>query len=223
MKEVISWSDITVGQYQEMMMVQSDTEIGKFIECIAIALDIDPQSIRDMPYKDYTTLQQKMSFISQEPLKDIQTIIEIDGIRYGLEPDMSLITAGVFIDAEQFKQSPIENLHNTLALIYRPIVKEVGDTYEIEPHQARGFEKRAALFRDRLSIEVVLGATLFFSLLGMELSIHLLESFSTQMEMEMDQTKTKTTQQPTKKHRKRRSTKDMVYTTSSSNSRKATS
>jgi hypothetical protein len=90
MKEVISWGDITVGQYQEMMMVQSDTEIGKFIECVSIALDMDPQEIRDMPYKDYTTLQQKMSFISQEPLKDIQTIIELDGIRYGLEPDMSL-------------------------------------------------------------------------------------------------------------------------------------
>lgn len=222
MKEVISWSDITVGQYQEMMMVQSDTEIGKFIECIAIALDIDPQSIRDMPYKDYTSLQHKMSFIGIEPRKDIQKIIEIDAIRYGLEPDMSLITAGVFIDAEQFKQDAISNLHNTLALIYRPITKEVGDTYEIEPHQARGFEKRAALFRDRLSIEVVLGATLFFSLLGMELSTHMLESFISQVEKEMNQMKQTTTPTPTKKHRKRRSTKDMVYTTSSSNSQKAT-
>jgi hypothetical protein len=222
MKEVISWGDITVGQYQEMMMVETDTEISKFIECVSIALDIDPQEIRDMPYKDYSTLQQKMSFISQEPLKDIQTIIELDGIRYGLEPDMSLITTGVFIDAEQFKQQPIENLHNTLALIYRPITKEIGDTYEIEPHKAQGFEKRGNLFRDKLSIEVVLGATLFFSLLGMELSTLLLESFITQMEMETDQTKMTTTPQPTKKRKKKPSTKDMASTTSSSSSETAT-
>ncbi len=218
MKEVTSWADITVGQYQEMMMVETDTQIGRFIECIAIALDIDPQSIRDMPYKEYATIQQKMSFISQEPLKDIQTIIEIDDIRYGLEPDMSLITTGVFIDAEQFKQAPTENLHNTLALIYRPIVKQEGDVYEIEPHQAKGFEKRANLFRDRLSIEVVLGATLFFSLLGMELSTLLLESFISQTQAEQDQTKTKTTRQPMKKRKKKPSIKDTVSTTSLSNS-----
>lgn len=218
MKEVTSWADITVGQYQEMMMVETDTQIGRFIECIAIALDIDPQSIRDMPYKEYATIQQKMSFISQEPLKDIQTIIEIDDIRYGLEPDMSLITTGVFIDAEQFKQAPTENLHNTLALIYRPIVKQEGDVYEIEPHQAKGFEKRANLFRDRLSIEVVLGATLFFSLLGMELSTLLLESFISQTQAEQVQTKTKTTRQPTKKRKKKPSIKDTDSTTSLSNS-----
>jgi hypothetical protein len=128
----------------------------------------------------------------------------------------------VFIDAEQFKQAPIENLHNTLALIYRPIIKEEGDTYEIEQHQAKGFEKRSHLFRDRLSIEVVLGATLFFSLLGMELSINLLESFSSQMEMEMNQTKTNQTPQPTKKRKKKRSTKDSASTTSSLNSQTET-
>jgi hypothetical protein len=219
MKDVLSWGDITVGQYQEMMMVQSDSEITKFIECIAIALDIDPQSIREMPYKDYSQLQQKMSFISQEPLQEVKTIIEIDGTKYGLEPDMSLITAGVFIDAEQFKQEPIENLHNTLALIYRPIIEEEENgEYKIEQHKAQGFEKRANLFKDKISIEVVLGATLFFSLLGIELSILSLEFLSNQMETELVQTKTMMTQATTKKRKKKRSTKDTGSTTLSSNS-----
>lgn len=213
MREVNSWSDITVGQYQEMMLVQSDSNVTKFIECVAIALDCDPQEIRDMPYKDYHILQEKMSFIGREPGKDVETIIEVDGVRYGLEPDISLISAGVFIDAEQFKQDPIVNLHNTLALIYRPITVERGSEYEIEPHQSKGFEKRAQLFRDKVSIETVLGATVFFSLLGMELSARLLEFFISQTEMEEEQTKTKTTHQPTKKRKKKPSTKGTGSTT----------
>lgn len=223
MREVNDWSDITVGQYQEMMMVQSENEITRFIECVSIALDCDPQEIRDMPYKDYAQLQQKMSFISVEPQKDVKSIIEIDGVKYGLEPDMSLITAGVFIDAEQFKQDPIANLHNTLALIYRPIVKEEGDEYEIEPHGVKGFEKRANLFRDKVSIEVVLGATLFFSLLGMELSTLILESFINNMTEEfLKETNQTTTQSVTKKKRQKHSKKDLVYTTRSSKSHKTT-
>lgn len=217
MREVNDWSDITVGQYQEMMLVETENEITKFIECVSIALDCDPQEIRDMPYKDYSVLQAKMSFISREPGKDIRKIIEVDGVEYGLEPDMSLITAGVFIDAEQFKQDPVINLHNTLALIYRPILKKNGEEYEIEPHQARGFEKRANLFRDRVSIEVVLGATLFFSLLGMELSTLFLESFIKEQTMEMDmQMKKMTTHPATKKRKPRPSKKDSDSTTQSS-------
>jgi hypothetical protein len=213
MREVRSWSDITVGQYQEMMLVENENSISKFIEMIAIALDCDPEDIRNMSFKDYTNLQEKMQFISIEPTAEVTRWFELDGKFYGLEPDMSLITAGVFIDAEQFKSDPIVNLHNTLALIYRPIIGEPGDDYEIEPHKAAGFEKRANLFKEGVSIEVVLGATLFFSILGMELSIAILESFNKTMEVESNLMKTKTTQTPTKQRKPRRSKKDMGYTT----------
>jgi hypothetical protein len=216
MREVTSWSDITVGQYQEMMLIETDNEISKFIQMISIALDCDGEEIRSMPFKEYTTLQQKMQFIATEPQKDVRKWIEIDGKFYGLEPDMSLITAGVFIDAEQFRQDPIVNLHNTLALIYRPITNLVDgqpiEEYEIEPHQAKGFEKRANLFRDNVSIEVVLGATLFFSMLGMELSIVTLESFNKVMEMEAELMKTKMTQTPTKQPKQKRSKKGLDST-----------
>lgn len=216
MREVKSWSDITVGQYQEMMLIETDNELTRFIECIAIALDCDPQEIRDMKYSDYSQLQAKMAFISKEPSKDIERIIEIDGNKYGLEPDMTLITAGVFIDGDQFRQQPIENLHNTLALIYRPITSLSDDgEYEIEPHKPQGFEKRANLFRDKVSIEVVLGATLFFSLLAMRLSIASLESFNEEILKKIqEEQKMMQTQSPTKKGKQKRSKKSSDSTTS---------
>ena len=180
MKEVSDWSDITVGQYQEMMLVQSDSEITKFIETISIALETDPEEIRQIPLREYKALQTQMSFISQEPLMNLVERFEFRGTRFGLEPDMQLISTGVFLDAEQFKNEPIINLHQTLALIYRPIVSEDSESWQIEPHQSVGFEKRALLFKE-LSIETVLGATFFFSNLGVELSTLFLESLNREM------------------------------------------
>lgn len=207
MKDVKSWNDITVSQYQEMMMIDTTNEITKFVEQISICLDVDTEEVRAMSYSEYKELQSKMSFLSLEPKAEMDLIIEVEGRKYGLIPDMSLISAGVFIDAEQFKLEPMENLHNLLALIYRPLLRELPDgEYEIEEHKAQGFEKRANLFKT-LSIETVLGAVLFFSLLGTESSIAFL-SYSSQVMMEQQESlmKTTKTQTPTKKRKQKRST-----------------
>jgi len=213
MKTPETWNDITVGQYQELLLVETPNKISQSIEKIAIICDCDPEDIRALPYGEYLKLSEKFAFIEVEPKGRVETILEIDGISYGLEPEMNLMSTGVFTDGEQFKQDPIVNLHLTLALIYRPITKDLGDTYEIEPHKAQGFEKRANLFRDRLSIETVLGACLFFSTLGIELSIISLESFNTMMTEEVKTMTTAMTPTPTKPLKQRRSKKSGVSTT----------
>jgi hypothetical protein len=215
MREVKDWSEITIGQYQEMMMIQTDKQITRFIEMISIALNCDPQEIRDMPMSDYKSLQEKMSFISKEPQTDIRTTFELNGREYGLIPDMNLVTAGVFLDAEQFKLDPMANLHYTVALIYRPIVSKDEDGYKIAEHKAEGFEARAELFRDNLSIEIVLGAVLFFSLLVMELSIDLLTSLEQKMKKDEKMMKKTMTQAATKKRKRKPSTETGASTTNS--------
>jgi hypothetical protein len=146
-----------------------------------------------MPISEYSKLQAKMNFLKEDPEHTVVNKFEIDGVKYGLEPDLNLITAGVFIDSEQFQQNPTENLHSTLALIYRPIVSENGDKYDIEPHKARGFEARAELFKEKLTIDVVLGTVLFFSIIGTKLSIAFLESFKGEMMTEIAEVTKKTT------------------------------
>lgn len=177
MKKVESWADVTIGQYQEVMSIQTTNKISRFIESISIILDIDSQTIRDMNMTTYNKLISDFQFLSTQPDSVIEKIIELDGKRYGMIPDMTLIEAGVFIDAEQFKDDSIVNLHLITALIYRPIIKEDGDEYVIEKHKAEGFEKRANLFKDRVSIEMVMGAVLFFSLVEMRLLEDIITSF----------------------------------------------
>ena len=177
MKKVTSWADVTIGQYQEIMSIQTTNKISKFIESLSIILDCDPQVIRDMNMKQYNELVSDFQFLSKQPESHIDKIIEVDGKRYGLMPDMTLMDAGTFIDADQFKEEPIVNLHYLTALVYRPVVKEDGDDYEIEKHKAEGFEKRANLFKEKVSVESVMGAVLFFSLLEMRLLEGLATSF----------------------------------------------
>ena len=177
MKKVTSWADVSIGQYQEIMSIQTTNKISKFIESISILLDCDPQVIRDMNMSQYNKLVADAQFLAKQPESVIEKIIEIDGKRYGMIPDMTLIDAGVFIDAEQFKEESIENLHYLTALVYRPIVKEEGDEYEIDKHKAEGFEKRATLFKEKVSVEMVMGAVLFFSLVEMRLLEGLITSF----------------------------------------------
>jgi len=212
MKEVISWGDITVGQYQEINLIQSELQITRFIEMMSIALDCDSQTIRDLSPKEYDKFRKKLEFLLTEPdTSDIQKTFEIDGRRYGLVNDFNLVKAGEFIDAEQFKSDPMFNLHYTLALIYRPIIQEDEYGYEIQKHKSEGFEQRAELFRDRLSITVVLGAVVFFSLLAIELSINLLDFLETKLKT-MDLTKMKQTQKVTKSRKGKRSKKDGAST-----------
>jgi len=209
MKKIESWADITIGQYQEIMSIQTDNEITKFVETVSICFDTDPAEIRSLSLSDFRELQSKMSFLREDPESEVVNIIEVNNIEYGLIPDMNVITAGEFIDAEQFKINPMENLHNLVALLYRPITKKLSDgQYEIDLHKSQGFEKRADLFQNNVSIQIVLGAVLFFSLLATELSVSFLTSLQQKMNLETEQKKkTKTTRTRTKKANKKRSTK----------------
>jgi hypothetical protein len=80
--------------------------------------------------------------------------------------------------------------------------------YKIQTHEAKGFEKRAQLFKERLSIETVLGSVLFFSTLLATYSTHSLESLIETMKAELKATKTKKTQTPTKKRKQKPLIKD---------------
>lgn len=176
-----SWSDVSIGQYQEILTIQTDSELNQFIEAISICEDADPEDLRNIPLKDLKSKIIEYQFLKSEPSPDFKKTFTIDDVEYGLEPELSLMSSGVFIDCEQFRRNTNENLHNLCALVWRPITKWSGKEYEIEPHTARGFEKRANLFKEKLSIEFVKGGILFFSLLGIELSLRTLDCLVEEM------------------------------------------
>ena len=217
LKEVKDWCDITIGQYQELRLVESESAVTKTIEQIAIAVDCDPQYLRELSLDDFYDLRNKMAFLQKDPEKEMVNIIEIDGKRYGLIPDMMLMKTSEFVDAEMWKEKPIENLHNYIAMLYRPIIFEDGDEYKIEPHKPEGFARRANLFKNKVSIELVIGAVVFFSLLEMKLLECLTGSFQKELQTNLKEIqrlmKTKKTRTPSKSRKGKRSKNNGASTT----------
>jgi hypothetical protein len=200
-----SWDDVTIGMWQELSLIDTQSEITRFIEQISILTDADPEEIRRMSMTDFSKFRTEVAFIETSPTPDVKIKFEIDGKKYGMIPQLDFITAGEWIDAETWKDDSVANIHLYAALLYRPITKEEGESYEIEPHKPGGFMERSELFRDKLSITIIHGAVLFFSSIAIDFTRILADYSASQVKGIVKTTKTTQTQTATKKRKPKRS------------------
>lgn len=192
-KLATSWDQVTVGQWQEISNIQADNDVSKYIETLAILSDTDPEEFRQLSIPEYKKVQEQTHYLSKPVPNEVKIKFELDGVKYGMIPHLDFITTGEWIDAETWKDKPVDNLHYYCALLFRPITKENGDDYEIEKHIPAGFQKRAELFRDLLPITTVYGAVVFFSSLGIQ-CMQILADF---LEVQQKVTEKKTTKKKT--------------------------
>jgi hypothetical protein len=187
----LNWKDITIEKWIKLNSINSDNELTTLIARIAVLTGKDEAELRALPYKEFDELVTTFQFLKDEPKKDYKLTFEIEGIEYGLIPDFSQISTGEWIDIEEFKKDSIKNCHLILATIYRPITKRIGNKWEIEPHDSKGFMERANLFKKTLSVEDVLGAVVFFSHIAIQY-IQIMEPYL-KNEMKLMKKKTKVT------------------------------
>lgn len=199
------WKEVTIEMYQELTSIERENDISNIIERISVLADCDPQDIRNLPIPKFKDLTNQIEWVMEKPNPNLNLKVEIDGKKYGMIPDLSFISTGEWADIENWKDKSIENLHFICALLYRPITKEVGDEYEIEPHKPQGFMKRAELFRKKLTIDHVFGAVLFFSASGLTfieiIADYLEEEAKVVKKSQMKNSKKKTTPKATKKNK----------------------
>jgi hypothetical protein len=200
-----SWDDVTIAMWVELNNVDTESPITKEIEEVAILTDTDSSELRSIPMSEFRKIQESVKFKHTPPKAEVTLKFDIDGKRYGMIPQLDFISTGEWMDAETWKEDAINNIHLYAALLYRPITKEDGEVYEIEPHKSSGFIERANLFKDRLSITVIHGTVLFFSTIATEYIKILgdyLEALEIQSSMKMTQTQTVTKKQKHKPFKK---------------------
>lgn len=195
-----SWDEVTISQWIELSQIDTDSPVTQMIEQISILADIDPVEVRAMSMTDFRKLQDEITFIQTSPTAEVTLKFELDGKRYGMIPQLDFISTGEWMDAETWKDDSIGNIHLYAALLYRPIVKEDGEVYEIEPHKPSGFLERANLFKEKLSITMIHGTVLFFSSIAIEYT-KILADYLVTTAQEQKQTMMNQTQTPTKKHK----------------------
>lgn len=135
--------DVTVGQYQEYLsLIESieDEERDVSREVIAIFANLDIEIIGKMPAAKVAEammgIQTILGNISGEHGL-IKTFDLLDQ-KFGFIPDLENATFDEYVDTDTFLKDPANDLHNLLAVLYRPVTKEKKlkgiHTYQIEEY-----------------------------------------------------------------------------------------
>ena len=137
---------------------------------------IELKEIVKIKQKDILNLTNHFNTLFKAKNK-FKTRFKIQNVEFGFITDLENITSGEYIDLEKYLQD-VNTLHKAMAVMYRPIVKEKGDKYEIEPYQSALNYSEVMQYAP---LSIVLAAQVFFWSLGQQL----LKAIPTFLEAEM--------------------------------------
>ena len=192
-----SWRDISLATWKELSSIDSDNKWTIQIERLSILTDSDPEELRKMTPAEFNLLINESEFLNEKLDNKIELRFKIDGVEYGMIPHLDLISLGEFIDAEEFSKNPTDSIHLLAALLWRPVINDLGDDWMIAQHKTEGFNKRANLFLEKLPITHIWGGLLFFSSSAI-LSTEIIADYLIATQNELKETK------KTQKHSKKR-------------------
>ena len=158
-------SEITLGQYQKYLKIQSENEDENFlaIKMIEIFCGLRGDTIMAMKaksIKDITTILSNMFTEKPHLVKEFK----MNGRTYGFIPKLEDMSFGEYIDLDTYI-GDMENLHRAMAVLYRPIKQKYDEKYLIEDYQGEESD-----IMKSMPMDAVLSSILFFYHLGMDLS-----------------------------------------------------
>lgn len=174
-----SLSEIPLKSYQEFMKVVEKSNDEEFIgqKTIEIFCGLKMKDVVKVKWSDVKSLTLHLNEIFKAKPK-FQATFKIDNTEFGFIPNLEDMTFGEYIDLES-NISSVETFHKAMAVMYRPITKKVKDRYEIFEYVGSDEFSDVMKFAP---LNVVLGATLFFSTLGSDLVQHTLTSLETEIQ-----------------------------------------
>jgi len=139
-----------------------DNEVLLKIKMVSNLCDIDLDKVAQIKMTDINEAYDIIGqMIKQEP--ELVKTFEIDGIKFGFNPDLSNLMSNEFLDLSVYYGVDI---YRTMAVLYRPIAKEYKGVYAIEKY--KGSDKYCELMK-RAPASAYVSATVFFWKLGIEL------------------------------------------------------
>jgi len=184
-----SWKEVTIGQFIELVQVEGDS-FQSAIERISILLNVDTEEVKKLSLEDREAIADKLLFTLTLPeLDSYKERFEIDGVKYAMI-NLNKVTLGEWVDLENLiSGGAYKNLHKILAILYREVLYDTPeiDLLSVKEYNTEESLKNSILFAEKLNVELVFGACLFFSLFASRLALTTLWS----LEEEMKETMTK--------------------------------
>lgn len=159
-KEIIvpsELNDITLRQYQAFLEKGDDI---KNEELISIFCNITVAEALQLPINVFEIAAVRIVEVlttAQQDIEHTQTF-DLNGVRYGLIPNLEEITYGENKDLTTYL-SDWKTMDRAMAVIYRPIVKTLNNTYEIEKYEGTSKHREAM---QHMPLNYVIGANSFF-------------------------------------------------------------
>jgi hypothetical protein len=159
-------SEISLDRYQKYMLTLNNSDDKEFVfqKMIEIFCGLELKEVVKMKASTVIELVQHFDKLFNEKTK-FKHRFKLNGVEFGFIPDLEEISWGEYIDIES-NIGDFQNIHKALAVMYRPIVKDVKGKYEIEPY--KGDLSYSEVLR-YTPLDVVLPASVFFWTLGIEL------------------------------------------------------
>ena len=132
-----SIADITLSQYQQFLKLQEKadtlTEQGMAERVISLFTGIKKQDVKKLVISDYESIMNQITEACSTTSK-FQQRFELNGVEYGMIPNLNEISQGEYIDLTTLG-SDMDEMHKVMAILFRPVVKEDAfGNYSIEAY-----------------------------------------------------------------------------------------
>ena len=156
-----SWADVNLESWGKLIDLESGSQSTGAVETLELLSDMPKKLITELPLKDAALLMGKLSEMQSEQHTVLSKVIEIDGVEYGMHPNLDDITLGEYADLESLITKGIEkNLKEMMAILFRPIVERSGEVYTIEAYDGDITIRAEAM--KKMSAEQVQNVLVFF-------------------------------------------------------------
>ena len=159
------WNEINLKRYISFITTYSDeaTDAEKELHLISTLLGVSTDIIGKAKKSVIDKVVEELKGLVEQPANENLVLeFEIDGIEYGFNPNLSELKLKEFVDLDNRLDNGWQDMHRVMAILYRPVVKRHKEKYEIEEYDYRTAAKRADIFLEELSVDIVNAAASFF-------------------------------------------------------------
>ena len=159
------WNEINLKRYISFITTYSDeaTDAEKELHLISTLLGVSTDIIGKAKKSVIDKVVEELKGLVEQPANENLVLeFEIDGIEYGFNPNLSELKLKEFVDLDNRLGNGWQDMDRVMAILYRPVVKRHKEKYEIEEYDFRTAAKRADIFLEELSVDIVNAAASFF-------------------------------------------------------------
>lgn len=159
-------NEIPLGSYQKFMHTNDNSNDEEFIcqKMVEIFCGLRLRDVLQIRWKDVQDVTVHMAQVFKEN-PTFEKTFTLNDVEFGFITNIEEISFGEFIDLEENIKS-IDTFHKAMAVMYRPIVEKVGNTYEIEKYETSANYAEVMKYAP---LGIALAARVFFWTLTSEL------------------------------------------------------